>query len=257
MKLPHLSRRAWLRLGLLAAPAAALVDAFWLEPRWLKVCRLRLAAARPEHRFVHFSDLHHKGNRSRLESVVAKVNRLAPDFACFTGDLVEDAAFLRETLEVLSGLRCPTFGVPGNHDYWATVDFDEVAAAFARTGGAWLMDQARLIRDRRVHLLGLTCQKPFAMKPEPGAKSIVLLHYPGWVTNLAPHKFDLILAGHSHGGQVRLPFVGALVSPAGVDGYEVGSYQTAHGPLYVNAGIGEFYLNVRFACRPELSLIEL
>jgi predicted MPP superfamily phosphohydrolase len=66
-----------------------------------------------------------------------------------------------------------------------------------------------------------------------------------------------MLAGHSHGGQVRLPFYGALVIPFGVDDYELGRFDTPAGPLYVGAGIGTFYLDVRFNCRPELTLIEI
>jgi hypothetical protein len=257
LKWPRLSRRAWLRLALFAAPVALVGDAFWLEPKWLKVRTLRLCQGRPAHRFVHFTDLHHKGNRALLESVVRKINGLKPDFVCFTGDIVEEARFVAEALAGLRRIKSPLYGVPGNHDYWAELDFRPVAEAFAATGGAWLMDRAQLIGDGRVNLLGATCMLPFTMLPKAGVKNIVLIHYPAWVTNLGAGPFDLILAGHSHGGQVRLPFIGPLVSPAGVDQYSLGLYQTTPGPLYVGAGIGWFYLNARFRCRPEVTLIEL
>jgi uncharacterized protein len=67
----------------------------------------------------------------------------------------------------------------------------------------------------------------------------------------------LILAGHSHGGQVRLPFWGALIVPRGVGRYDLGYYKTAGGPLYVNAGIGTYRLPFRFNCRPEITLITI
>ena len=57
--------------------------------------------------------------------------------------------------------------------------------------------------------------------------------------------------------QVRLPFLGAVLIPGGVRAYDLGLFQTAAGPLYVGAGVGWFYLNTRFNCRPEITLIEL
>jgi len=76
-------------------------------------------------------------------------------------------------------------------------------------------------------------------------------------TKVGKTKLDLILAGHSHGGQVRLPFYGPLILPFGVGAYDLGLFQTSAGPLYVNAGIGYFYANVRFNCRPEITVFEM
>ncbi|MFH0881273.1 MAG: metallophosphoesterase [Lentisphaerota bacterium] len=89
------------------------------------------------------------------------------------------------------------------------------------------------------------------------AKRILLTHYPAVVDSLHDDSYDLILAGHSHGGQIRLPLFGALIVPFGVNGYQMGLYQTPSGPLYVNAGVGTFLLPARFFCRPEITLIEL
>ena len=92
----------------------------------------------------------------------------------------------------------------------------------------------------------------------PEAKNILLTHYPADVKNLGDRKFDLMLAGHSHGGQVRLPFYGPLILPSHVDEYDLGFYQTPAGPLNVNPGIG--YIgdyDIRFNCRPEITVIEV
>jgi len=91
----------------------------------------------------------------------------------------------------------------------------------------------------------------------PDAKRILLTHYPLDIENIKESRFDLILSGHSHGGQVRLPFLGALIVPFGVNGYQLGVYPTPAGPLHVSAGLGTFFLPVRFLCRPEITLIEL
>ena len=72
-------------------------------------------------------------------------------------------------------------------------------------------------------------------------KNILLIHYPVWAKKLGGGQFDLMLAGHSHGGQVRIPFYGAIFLPFGVDEYDLGLFQTNAGPLYVNAGIGYIY----------------
>jgi predicted MPP superfamily phosphohydrolase len=94
-------------------------------------------------------------------------------------------------------------------------------------------------------------------KVEPGAKRVLLMHYPVVVNTLNKAKYDLILAGHAHGGQVRLPLWGAVIVPFAVDGYELGNYMTEAGRLHVSSGIGTFFLPVRFFCRPEITLIEL
>lgn len=251
------SRRRFLALGLLGAGGALVGDTFLLEPRWLKVRRVRLPGVTPTHRLVHFTDLHHKGNRAWLESVVRRINKLAPDFVCFTGDLVAEARHLPEALEVLREIQAPLYGVPGNHDYWSGLDFAVVAEAFAATGGRWLLDEQVLTRDGKVNVIGATCMKAPDVPPRSGRRNLLLIHYPSWVERLAGVTFHLVLAGHSHGGQVRLPLFGAVLVPGGVGTYDLGLFQTPAGPLYVGAGVGGFYLNARFNCRPEITLIEM
>jgi len=253
----RLSRRRFLRWTLGLAPVMSAVDALALEPEWVRVRTIRLTSDRSRHRFVQFSDLHYKGDRAYARSVVEQINRLAPEFVCFTGDIVEDAEFLPEALELMRGIKSPLYGVPGNHDYWARLDFAVVAKAFTETGGAWLMDEQRTVVEGKINLVGATCTRPPGFKLAKDAKNVILIHYPYWVEQLADSRFDLILAGHSHGGQVRLPFLGAIIVPGGVGQYDLGLFQTPSGPLYVNAGIGYFYLNVRFNCRPEITVFEI
>ena len=254
-----LSRRAFLTAGLLAAPCVVAADARWLEPQWVKVRRLRLTPDSPAHRFVHFSDLHHKGDRAHSQAVVDLINSLAPDFVCFTGDIMEEGKFLPEALEVLSGIKTPMYGVPGNHDYWSRVPFGGVIKCFAATGGGWLVNEQRVIAGGTIKLIGLARFGAHYPQPvaTPGVKNLVLMHYPAWVKQLEGGPFDLILAGHSHGGQVRVPFYGPIIVPFGVDEYDLGLYQTAAGPMYVNPGIGWYPIPVRFNCRPEITLIEI
>jgi predicted MPP superfamily phosphohydrolase len=263
MKSKSINRRKFLTMALLAAPAALALEGRYVEPTRLTVRKLRLANARTGLRFAQFSDVHYKGDRVYLHSVVETLNSLAPDFCCFTGDLIEENQFLPETLEILSGIRSPVFGVPGNHDYWSRADFGTIRRCFQATGGAWLLDQQRVIASGKITLSGSGGIYTSTI-PAPGTTgglNILLLHYPAWVKRLGrlgKQPYDLILAGHSHGGQVQLPFFGAPFLPYNVDEYVRGSYQTNAGCLYVNPGIGYIAeYDFRFNCPPEITVFEV
>ena len=102
MGLKLIPRRRFMLGALGSAVALILADAFWIEPRWLKVRRIRLTGGKETHRVVHFTDLHHKGNRKFLEAVVRTINAQKADFVCFTGDiigdLIEKPAYLDDAL---------------------------------------------------------------------------------------------------------------------------------------------------------------
>jgi len=251
-----ITRRRFIKTALLATPVAMVADAKWIEPTWLKVRKLRIGA-QPTRRFVYFTDLHYKGDRAYAENVVKKINACSPEFVCFGGDIMEEGEFLPEALEILSGIKSPLYGVPGNHDYWSKVPFDTIAKCFHDTGGAWLLDQNCVVNG--INIIGATCKSANDRLPviNPETKNILLKHYPAWFKRLPDLKFDLMLAGHSHGGQVRIPFYGAIVVPFGVDEYDLGFFKTKAGPLYVNPGIGWFHVNLRFNCRPEITVIEI
>src|SRR5437773_9194460 len=152
-----ISRRKFIATGLATTSLAMIGDAKWLEPTWLKVRKLRIGD-KPSHRFVYFTDLHHKGDRAYAETVVKTINSLSPEFVCFGGDIMEDVRFLPEALEILSGIKSPMFGVPGNHDFWSHAPFDVIGKCFEATGGRWLMNESRPVADGRVHVIGANCQ---------------------------------------------------------------------------------------------------
>jgi uncharacterized protein len=237
-------------------PVAVVTHALGFEPGWLRVERIRMNDE-PQHRFVHFTDIHHKGDRAYLEKVVATINKQKPEFVCFTGDLVEESEFAPEALAVLEKINAPLYGIPGNHDFWADLDFDLVREAFAKTGGRWLSDEAIDLGGGALRLHGMSGNGPTDFTPAPARKNILLSHYPSGVEFFPTSRFDLVLAGHSHGGQVRLPWYGALIVPSRVGRYQLGLYKTPAGPLYVGAGIGYFYVNIRFCCRPEITVFEI
>ena len=100
----------------LALPAAAGIDGRFAEPTWLRVTSLDLHS-QPACRFVHFSDLHYKGDAGYATKVAGTINALAPEFVCFMGDLVEDACFAPAALDFIRQIARPVYGCPGNWDY--------------------------------------------------------------------------------------------------------------------------------------------
>src|SRR5277367_1031449 len=103
----RIHRRRFLKTALLASPLLVVGEARCVEPQWVKTRRIRLGDGKPMHRFVHFTDVHHKGDRAYLLSVVRQLNAQSPEFVCFTGDLIEKKEHLPEALEIFSGIKSP------------------------------------------------------------------------------------------------------------------------------------------------------
>jgi predicted MPP superfamily phosphohydrolase len=252
-----MSRRGFLLASCLALPPVALLDATEIEPTELKITTKKLANGSASCRFLHFSDLHFKGDRAYTAQLVKTINGLSPDFVCFTGDIVENLPFLKEALGFIEQIKSPVFGVQGNHEFLCGATDAEIAPSFAKTGGAWLSNREQLICGERVNLIGVACVAPSLIPPRAGVKNILLVHYPMRVEKQEGHRYDLILAGHSHGGQVRLPLIGPLFLPRGVGPYDYGLYNTPAGTLYVTSGIGCMGGTIRFNCRPEVTVFEI
>ncbi|MFP4321318.1 MAG: metallophosphoesterase [Anaerolineales bacterium] len=248
-----------------------------IEPQWLQVRRipLRLRGLHPAfggYRLVQISDLHIDSwlGKERLEAIVARVNAQQPDLVAITGDFVswekEDAP--DDLPEVLRALRAPdgVVGVTGNHDYHSGMhsirqamreanirDLDNTVYAIARDGGclfiAGVDDPLRGEPDLDAVLRQLDGQADPA---------ILLAHEPEFAADSAPSgRFALQLSGHTHGGQVQVPFIGAVYLPEGSEQYIQGMYQLNDMLLYVNRGLGMVRLKARFNCRPEITVFTL
>lgn len=252
-----ISRRKFLGLSAVALPAALGINARWLEPRNLRV--RKLVVGNGNTRFVQISDFHHKGDTRYAAEVIETVNKLNPQFVCFTGDLVEQKSFLPEALSFIEQIKVPVYGIPGNHDYWSGANFADYARGFAKTGGVWLEDRSLVLPEHDLELfgMGIVGISPASFNAQNARRRVLLIHYPVVADSLGGQCFDLILAGHSHGGQIRLPFYGPLALPSGVGRYDLGLFETRGGPLYVNSGIGTYRFPYRFNCRPEITLITI
>jgi hypothetical protein len=249
------------RLAIYGGAAAIILYAFLWEPTWFAVRRIEISGLGGL-RLVHLSDIHYDGGRRYLERVVASINAERPDAVLFTGDLVDDARWLDEALAILDGVEAPIFAVTGNHEYWGRVDLERFDASLRRKGGRLLVnDSAPLAGGMTV--VGLESwyggSAPDTAKAfsgvAPDSPVILLFHEPETVELLGDRKALLSLAGHSHGGQVRLPGYGALITPPRTGRHDRGLYQTPSGALCVTTGVGTWMIPARFACRPEIVVL--
>ena len=227
--------------------------------------------ARPV-RVLLISDIHVAGPDmppSRLARLVGQMNALSPDLVMIAGDLVSDKRpstrryGLREAVAPLAGLRAPLgrIAVLGNHDHWR--DAAEARAALAATGIRLLDNDAVAAGPLAVGGLddAFTDQDDLPatlarMRALPGAR-ILLSHSPDPFAEL-PADVPLMLAGHTHCGQLVLPLVGALETASDFgDRYVCGLVREGGRTLVVGAGLGTSIVPLRAGARPELWLLEL
>ena len=220
-------------------------------------------------RIVHLTDIHH-GLYFSAESLVAAVelaNALEPDVVALTGDYVSYSRnFAHSAAEILGGLRARrgVFAVLGNHDF--RVGADLITRALRRSGIAVLRNRHALIRAGGAQLylagvddLGYKPDVPRALQRIPRGRPVVLLsHNPRLVAVAAHFSVDLVLSGHTHGGQVRLPFLermrDANQQPRR---FHTGWDSWGRTRVYVSRGIGTIVVPLRFACPPEMPVFTL
>jgi uncharacterized protein len=259
-------------LALAAVGLACFAYGYFVEPFWPQVTRVRvesakLAGASRPVRVVHISDLHCDA-RPRLEERLPEIIAAErPDLIVFTGDSVnspEGLPVLRKLLPRLAQVA-PTFAVRGNWDIW----YGGGEELFGGTGVRELNGAAVRVEAAGTSLwvagaaFGSTEKIAEALKGvPPGAFTILLYHTPDEILDVAATgRVDLYCAGHTHGGQVALPFYGALVTLSKFGKrYESGLHRERDTWLYVNRGIGMEggpAPRVRFLARPEVTVIEL
>ena len=258
----------------------ALLYARYIEPELLVVKEIALDAkslklSKPL-KIVQCSDLHlgPDYDMTHLERVVEKINALAPDLIVFTGDLIDDNSSFQETDEtivILSKLkaRLGKYAVIGNHDYGGN-GIKRYRKIMQDSGFKLLINErAQIVLENNqiLNLIGLDdaifgdVNVPQTMQHiTKQSYNIVLCHEPDLADEVAVYPVDLQLSGHSHGGQVRVPFKGAILTPPKGKKYTKGLYDiegNARMKLYVNVGIGTSQMRIRFGCLPELTVINL
>jgi predicted MPP superfamily phosphohydrolase len=276
-------------LGSVLMGAGILAYARYIEPYWLAVERMALALPRltlpfDGYRIVHITDLHMDGwmTPQRLDRIVSLVNEQKPDLVVITGDFVAVSAdYVFGICGPLKRLCAPdgVVAVLGNHDH-----MNDAAAVRQALSSADVIDLSNrvhtLYREKSaLHLCGvdsvieevddLEKVLEILQQRKPGC-AVLLAHEPDFADeSAASERFDLQLSGHSHGGQVKLPFLNApyvvpLLSCLGftfvpplIYEYPSGLYEVGKMYQYTNRGLGVIYARFRLNCRPEVTVITL
>lgn len=282
-------------LTLLLSSAGALVAYPFLEAHWYRLKRLEVPIGRdiPRVDVLHISDTHMSAGDKRLRRFISEIEgalERAPDLVLATGDLVEGDEGIDPLVSSLGDLfpGAARFYVLGSHDYY-NARFQSYTKYFATRGrgairaprantqrleeglqaAGWRSVQNRdavvELDDLRVRVSGV--DDPYIkrhttshiVRAAGDDLAIGLVHAPDVVSEWLLSGFDLVLAGHTHAGQVRVPGIGALVTnsslPAALGG---GLHRVGSGWLHVSPGLGTGrFAPIRFACRPEATLLSL
>lgn len=229
-------------------------------------------------KIVHFSDLHYKRiiNRERLESVVEEINLINPDIVFFTGDLIDkdfditdqDKIDLTECLKMINS-KYGKYAVNGNHDY--VRDENLLNEIYDGSDFILLNNNYDIIYgdgDDKLFIGGLDNYSygksdidkvmNYFVNNEDISYKIILVHEPDYADNfINRYNIDLILSGHSHNGQVNIPYIKKLFLPYGSKKYYENYYEINNTLMYVSSGIGESRINFRLFNRPSINFYRI
>ena len=250
-----------------AAGYSTLVEPHWLALEQVDVPLPDLPAHLDGFAIAQLSDLH-RGPEVTQEHIAQAVElalQQKPDLVVVTGDYVSDSAgYASSCAEALAPLTVTgdALACLGNHDHWT--DAGAADGALADAGLIVLRNAAREAADGLwvaavddVWEQQANLEQSLAEVPV-GATVVLLAHEPDYADTVAADgRVSLQLSGHSHGGQVRLPFVGPPTLPYLGRKYHSGKYRVGGMWLYVNRGVGLIRPAVRFNCRPEVTLLTL
>lgn len=225
-------------------------------------------------KIVFVSDIHHGQNfeRDRVAGLVKKVNELDPDIVILGGDYVSGSTeYIEPCFEELSRLNAKmgVFGVTGNHDEWA--DYNLTVKCMENAGITALNDRAEWLeigRDR-IKIAGVDWHTDWQFNSESDMGSLIndteendfvilVSHTPDFAEKLNTDKIDLVLSGHTHGGQITFFGLWALYVPSSYgQKYRTGIVNTDKTRVLVSNGIVNTFLPIRFFARPQINIVVL
>lgn len=230
----------------------------------------QLGADLEGYRIVQISDLHNVKFGKNNQKLVDRIRECEPDMIVLTGDLVDSnhtnvdraVQFVDEIVKI-----CPVYYVTGNHEYWLdTSEYENLMDGVASAGVIILDNQVVEISrwDAKFRLVGLDDKSLAdgtleALLSDEKELTVVLAHEPQYFARYAGTGVDLVLSGHAHGGQFRLPFVGGIVAPdqGFLPEYTAGEYYMNGTEMIVSRGLGNSVIPVRLFNYPEIVCVEL
>lgn len=222
-------------------------------------------------RILQVSDLHGKSFGHEQRRLMEKIRKSSPDVIVVTGDLIDSRkednsgamSFIRQAVEV-----APVLFVSGNHEAAMAGSYPALARELEEAGAVVLDNRVMEWKQNgdSIFFLGLMDpafgreKTPQELAREAGdGFTILLAHRPEYIYEYANAGIHLVFAGHAHGGQFRLPFLGGLFSPGQgwLPAYDAGIYRKGNTFMVVSRGLGNSYMPVRLGNRPELVLVVL
>ena len=256
---------------------ARFISTSGLDVKEIKVVNEKLPASFKGLKVIHFSDVHYGRtvNKKYLDKIIEKINLTNPDLVLFTGDLIDkDTDITDELITELSKLlskieaKYGKYSIKGNHDY-SYESFEEI---MEESNFKVLENNYDLIyshANEYIYLGGLSSSikteinyestlELFKENANNNIYSIILSHEPDNIDELLENKnIDLVLSGHSHGGQVRLPYIGGLMKIKGAEKYINEHYNINGTELYVSYGIGTSTYSIRFFNKPSINFYRI
>lgn len=221
-------------------------------------------------KIIHFSDIHYGRtvDFEYLKEIVNKINNHEPDLVIFTGDFLDKDINLdtKEINKINNELKkidstLGNFAVIGNHDMKYLNDYKNICDnAFTI-----LDNQEKILyynENESIKLIGLADSLESKinydlLNKENNEYTFVLVHEPDEFDKISEYKFDVMLSGHSHNGQIRLPFIGKIYTPIGSKDYFDSYYNINNKEIFISNGIGTSSLPFRFMSRPSINLYRL
>ena len=262
--------KSWIFVHLLAfVGIICFLYGYLIEPYWIDVNIIPVQTDKLKQtsfRIIQISDLHCDKKIRNEKKIVEIINRMKPDVVVFTGDAINNPSALPLFKETMKNLKASLakFAVYGNFEtrHWSGLDY------YSGTGFE-LLDTRTVVLSKdgeKLSVSGASCEKPQdarGMLENLPAEcfNVFIYHYADLIEYAADLHLDLYLCGHTHGGQVALPFYGALITLSKFGKkYESGMYTVDKTILYVNRGIGleaKPAPQVRFLARPEITVFDI
>lgn len=220
-----------------------------------------------ELRIMQLSDIHMRDDPAQLASIVTQVRDAGPHLIVIAGDTLntrnETLDPLKELFSRLAELGIPMYAVLGNHDHWSK-DLPQLVELYARHGIKLIDNEHEVITGEfgSFTLVGAGdaytdhAHLDQALKGAPGGFRFLLTHSPEILPQLEKADIDYAVCGHTHGGQVAMPFIGAIYVPGQglFPKYSWGRYQVGKAALYIDSGVGVTGMDLRFLVQSQIVL---
>lgn len=265
------TRRKFIRNSFLLSTGLLLTDSFWAEKFFVRVNEYVIPTSGDKLHgllLVQISDLHLTSINYPHQYIIKKINEINPHLVFITGDSIDKNENLPLLEEFLSGIKLniKKVAILGNWEYWGKVNLDKLTSLYNKYNGELLINTSRkyMFSNKAISVTGIDDYIGGQANYELARQSlvandfhIVLNHCPEYRDQIQllqkDERIDLVVSGHTHGGQINLfgfaPFV-----PPGSGNYLSGWYKATTPHLYVSKGVGTSILPIRFGARAEITI---